>query len=47
MDAIDQKNNTSESKLITYTLEFDQIKLKVKKILENISTNANEIQIQE
>ena len=47
MDAINQKNITSESKLLTYTLEFNEISKQISTTLQNITTTANDIHNQE
>ena len=47
MDVINKKNITSESKFLTYTLEFNEISKKISTTLQNISTTANEIHNQE
>ena len=46
MDAINQKNIKSELKLLTYTLEFDEISKNVGITLKSISKAAKDIQDQ-
>lgn len=46
MNAVNQKNINSESKLFIYTLEFDEISKQVGVTLESIRKASKEIQDQ-